>query len=318
MQHVETICLSTLPFPVKMYCRYVDDTFVIVEKHNLQAMHDALNSVHPAIQFTCEMEDGDTLAFLDVLVRRNEGGSLATSVYRKPCDSGNVLSFDSHHPAEHKYAVARTLLSRCDALSSTQTLRKHEETNVATVLNKRSYPQRFVDDTRRRMQRPRESRANNENSVVCIPYVCGVSEAVRRALRPLGVRTVFKPMRTLANVFPKPKDRTPSDEQSGVVYKVNCTDCDACYIGETGRRRHTRIKEHVRDVTKATHSTRAKTELVDHCLTKGHVFDFDNVTTLAREQRWGPRKFIESWFIRHNQNACNSNRGPLPDVYGKI
>lgn len=78
------------------------------------------------------------------------------------------------------------------------------------------------------------------------------------------------------------------------------------------------LKEHLRDTTKATHATRAKTELVDHCLTKGHMFNFDNVATLAREHRWGPRKFVESWFIRRNQSACNSNCGPLPDVYGSI
>ncbi|XP_072145451.1 hemicentin-2-like [Dermacentor andersoni] len=80
------------------------------------------------------------------------------------------------------------------------------------------------------MQKPRESKAERPASFVCIPYVRGVSEAVRRALRPLGVRTVFKPSYTLGNVFPEPKDRTPPDEQSGVVYKVDCSDCGASYI----------------------------------------------------------------------------------------
>ncbi|KAM7290626.1 hypothetical protein ISCGN_027242 [Ixodes scapularis] len=113
-------------------------------------------------------------------------------------------------------------------------------------------------------------------------------------------------------------DRTSSDGQRGVVYKVQCGDCDATYIGETGRKRATRLKEHKRDVAKATHATRSKTELVEHCWTTGHTFDLDNATTLAREQRWGQRKFVESWCIRRDSSVCNTNRGPLPDVYGDV
>ncbi|KAG0417603.1 hypothetical protein HPB47_005478 [Ixodes persulcatus] len=104
----------------------------------------------------------------------------------------------------------------------------------------------------------------------------------------------------------------------GVVYQVNCVDCDATYIGETGRRRSTRLKEQRRDVVKATHATRSKSELVDHSWTTAHTFDLDNAATLAREQRWGPRNFVESWFIRRDLKACNTNRDPLPDVYGDL
>ncbi|KAM7312050.1 uncharacterized protein ISCGN_008955 [Ixodes scapularis] len=113
-------------------------------------------------------------------------------------------------------------------------------------------------------------------------------------------------------------DRTSADGQRGVVYKVQCGDCDATYIGETGRKRATRLKEHKRDVAKATHATRSKTELAEHCWTTGHSFDLDNATTLAREQRWGQRKLVESWFIRRDSSVCNTNRGPLPDVYGDV
>uniref|UniRef100_A0A131YEL2 Tick transposon n=1 Tax=Rhipicephalus appendiculatus TaxID=34631 RepID=A0A131YEL2_RHIAP len=75
--------------------------------------------------------------------------------------------------------------------------------------------------------------------------------------------------------------------KSGVVHKVPCGHCDATYIGETGRKRSTRLKEHKGDVAKATHATPCKTELVEHCWTTGHAFDFSNATTLAREQSNG-------------------------------
>lgn len=43
-----------------------------------------------------------------------------------------------------------------------------------------------------------------------------------------------------------------------------------------------RLAEHRRDVVKATHATRSKSELVDHSWTTAHTFDLDNA---AREQR---------------------------------
>ncbi|CAN7978756.1 unnamed protein product, partial [Ixodes persulcatus] len=244
MEHVEKLVVNSLSFPLKMYCRYVDDTFVILKKVNLHTFHLALNSIHTAIQFTCETERDGVLPFLDVLVRRVGGGAVETEVYRKPCDSGNVLCFDSHHPAEHKRAVVRTLLSRCDVLSSNDDLRSRELTRISTSLGRRHYPGSFISDARKRMQQCRVDTGGKGKPTVCIPYVRGTSDSIRRALTPLGIRTVFKPAYTLAKAFSKPKDVTPANAQTGVVYKVNCVDCDATYIGETGRRRSTRLKEH--------------------------------------------------------------------------
>ena len=31
------------------------------------------------------------------------------------------------------------------------------------------------------------------------------------------------------------KDKVSCKENQGAIYKINCIDCDACYIGESGR-----------------------------------------------------------------------------------
>ncbi|CAN7977908.1 unnamed protein product, partial [Ixodes persulcatus] len=238
MEYVEKFVMTSLSFPLKMYCRYVDDTFVILKKVNLHAFHFALNSINTAIQFTCETERDGVLPFLDVLVHRVGGGAVETEVYRKPCDSGNVLCFDSHHPAEHKRAVVRTLLSRCDVLSSNDDLRSQELARISTSLGRRNYQGSFINETRKHMQQCRVDTGGKRKPIVCIPYVRGTSNSIRRALTPLGIRTLFKPTYTLANAFAKPKDITPANAQTA------CVDCDATYIGETGIRRSTWLKEH--------------------------------------------------------------------------
>ena len=46
------------------------------------------------------------------------------------------------------------------------------------------------------------------------------------------------------SVFRKPKDRIVESEESGFAYEIPCRDCDAIYIGETGRSLKTRKREH--------------------------------------------------------------------------
>ena len=40
------------------------------------------------------------------------------------------------------------------------------------------------------------------------------------------------------------KDRVAYLDRSSIIYKINCIDCDASYIGLTDRRFKTRILEH--------------------------------------------------------------------------
>lgn len=58
-----------------VYMRYVEDTFSIfdsaIDATNFLAQ---LNSLHPSIKFTMEVEKDMALPFLDVLVERKDGG----------------------------------------------------------------------------------------------------------------------------------------------------------------------------------------------------------------------------------------------------
>ena len=54
----------------------------------------------------------------------------------------------------------------------------------------------------------------------------------------------MKPFRTLRKILSHPKDCIPDDDKSNVMYKINCRDCDASYVGETGRALKTHVSEH--------------------------------------------------------------------------
>ncbi|BHF64487.1 hypothetical protein SprV_0200749200 [Sparganum proliferum] len=64
----------------KFWARYVDDTFVIIDRDKINYYAEVLNSIIPDLQFTREEEVGDKPPFLDVLVCRQPNGKVATSV----------------------------------------------------------------------------------------------------------------------------------------------------------------------------------------------------------------------------------------------
>ena len=105
MEYFEQKALSTAPNP-RLWCRYVDDTFVIQKEVNKQDFLQHINGVDPAIQFTVEnnKEDG-AIPFLDTTVKPEADSNLSITVYRKPTDRDQYLHWDSHHHLSAKFSV---------------------------------------------------------------------------------------------------------------------------------------------------------------------------------------------------------------------
>jgi len=84
------------------------------------------------------------------------------------------------------------------------------------------------------MTKPRQSQERPLGFAV-LPYVKGVSDRVGRVLRKFHVRPAFRPVRTLGQIFKKPKDRPTIDQVQAIAYKVSCHDCTFTYVGESKR-----------------------------------------------------------------------------------
>ncbi|XP_072395107.1 uncharacterized protein [Diabrotica undecimpunctata] len=78
MQEIEIRAITTAEYKPKLWLRYVDDTFIIwthgEEKLNTFLNH--INTIHPKIQFTMELEKDQQLPFLDVLIIKKTDGTL--------------------------------------------------------------------------------------------------------------------------------------------------------------------------------------------------------------------------------------------------
>ena len=66
-------------------------------------------------------------------------------------------------------------------------------------------------------------------------YIKNVWERVARILKQFNIHLSHRPSCKIRNKLCNFKDSREPPYQAGVVYKINCNDCDAVYIGETGR-----------------------------------------------------------------------------------
>ena len=150
----------------------------------------------------------------------------------------------------------------------------------------------------------------------------GVSDPLERIFRKHNIATAVKPHQTLRQTLVHPKDKKTLNEQSGIVYKIPCKDCDQVYIGETGRPFSVRKREHLKDVQdfeklpytrssrKQSHNEQNKSAITDHVASTNHSIDWDSSTAVAREDNRLRRWIRESIHIQMEAgNTMNRDRG---------
>ncbi|CAH3040212.1 unnamed protein product [Pocillopora meandrina] len=86
--------MTTSFYEPRIWKRYMDDTFTILDRENVDDFLQYLNNQQPSIRFTMETEKDNKLAFLDTAVLREPDGPLTTSVYRKPTHTDQYLAYD--------------------------------------------------------------------------------------------------------------------------------------------------------------------------------------------------------------------------------
>ena len=134
-------------------------------------------------------------------------------------------------------------MRRANTIPSSEALRTEETSNVQDSLQVKGYPTKFIENAAQPRSGP-QSHHPDPAGLAVVPYVQGVSDRVKRTLEHFNIRTAFKPIRTLASVFKKPKDRPSEEKIAGIVYRVECKDCDFSYIGESKRCWASRRVEH--------------------------------------------------------------------------
>ena len=141
-----------------------------------------------------------------------------------------------------------------------------------------------------------------DNKTVTIPYIEGASQAIRRVLAPLGIRTAIRSTKMKWRVMKRVKDRESDDEIPGVVYAIGCAECKEVYIGETKRTTKQRIREHRADTRIGRID---KSAIAEHAHITGHRVHWEP-KVIEREQDSGKRKVKEALHIHRMRKRSGS------------
>ena len=124
---------------------------------------------------------------------------------------------------------------------------------------------------------------------------------------------MFKNSFTIGSFF-KCKDKVPDSMCSDIIYKYDCSSCNARYIGSSIRTLHQRMSEH-RGVSFRTGrfiSNPSHSEIRNHVLSADHVLKIENFSILDTARDRNDLRILESLYIFKLKPNLNSYASSEP------
>lgn len=296
--------LPSLPFSVPFLYLYVDDILTAVPCDKLDVTLQIFNSYHPCLQFTSEVEVGNTIPFLDMSVIRYDN-KLITNWYQKPMATGRLINFGSCHSNVHKIGVIKSLVRRVMSLSDARFYRDNCG-RIKSILRMNGYPGHLINKIMSSMNtRDNASKQSTVNDIVRyrVPFVPLLTNRIRSLLNTPTVEVVPYYGKSVGSIYSKLKDKVNKQLKSSIIYEVPCLSCPGKYIGQTKNYLRTRINQHKLDCRHIEKS--GTTALSRHAHDLGHVFGFDDVRILDTEPILKKRLIKEMIYINREPHSVN-------------
>ncbi|KYN22422.1 hypothetical protein ALC57_05184 [Trachymyrmex cornetzi] len=272
---------------------------------------DKFNEFYPRLQFSVE-KGGDKIDFLDVSIFIHNN-KFIFDWYRKPTFSGRFLNFLSNHPLSQKRGTVFSLVDRAFLLSDYRFHYKNL-TFIINILLDNDYPIKFIFETvnqrikyliksRHAIQHKTTDTSMNEKPVswLTVPFIPFHTEKFKR-FNSNDIRVSYHSPNKMSKYIKVQKDILNKNCKNNVVYKISCNDCDASYVGQTGRQLRTRISEHRNHIK---YNTTTRSVITEHRLQNNHDFRWDDVEILDEEPIYRKRLISEMVNIKKQTNSLN-------------
>lgn len=328
----EAIC--ELSYDPLLLVKYVDDILLIAPQDELEDTLTIFNNVNSHIKFTIEYENNNCIPYLDMTIIHNEDGSISTNFFQKPTHKGRILNFKSNHPYHQRINTARNFVNRIFSLSSQQFWKQNIGVAV-NILRKNSYPDSLIKSVITDCFKSKfilspvdpETNLNTENNpklYISCNYVNGLSENISKLFKKftLNHTIALKSNKNIKQLHNPKKDPIPTLKKSGLIYAMDCNDCEKVYVGQTGQFLVNRMYQHKNDYkNREKLKNKHHSAAVEHALTTRHSFNYDNPTILHSEQQKSKRNTIEMIYIKKfKEKAVNikSDTEKLSSTYSHL
>ena len=246
----------------KIFHRYMDDILRSMKRDDVDGILARVNALHPNLEFTIETEDGGSIPFLDMLITRSDQ-RLHSDWYTKPTDTGLCLSYHACAPTRFKRNTVEGMVHRIHHASSTWAAFHRGLEKAKVIWERNQYPPAFYNPLVRKViakiinERPDQAEQARSRPIVSekrvkscliLQYRGKVSDKMSRKVKGISqdINIVFTTCK-MKSALPSLKAKVSKDYCSRVVYKITCTSCSACYVGQTSRHLKTRVTEHLKD-----------------------------------------------------------------------
>ena len=102
-----------------------------------------INNLHQDIKFAMEEESNGELAFLDTLLKQNNG-EISVLVSRKPTHTDQYLNYSSHHQTSCKESVVSSLFNRAYSNITNKDDLHEENARIKQVLKENGYQESII------------------------------------------------------------------------------------------------------------------------------------------------------------------------------
>ncbi|BHF71206.1 hypothetical protein SprV_0401426100 [Sparganum proliferum] len=250
MGKVEKTRLQDTISGLVFYGRYVDDIFCLADgTTDTEGLVQKFSSAQPSLKFTAEAETDNEIAFLDVLLHRQDDRSMQRRVFRKKTWTGHYVNFHSFVPINIKRNLVQGLAAKVRRICSPEAI-EEELQHLRNTLRESGYPDRFIiRNIGKRAAKPTAATAEKKEATeswragrVVLNPLAYLSDDVHFSLPPVGywcavlwgiLAVTMRKVLTgalifaficLIEVFAKPKNTTiSSDRASGNGTAPNST-----------------------------------------------------------------------------------------------
>jgi hypothetical protein len=315
MAHFEKIIFNSNNKHIKQitfWARYVDDIFCIFKGTERQAngLLKHINSLNDKIQFTIEFENNNQLNFLDITIKK-DNNKLAYNIYRKPTYTDTIIHAKSKQSWTIKMSPFHSYIHRLLNIPMNPIDYNKEVQIIKTIAQNNGYNPKIIEDIIKHKQKkilqknfyPIVNESENKKWHT-LNYIPTISKQITKILNKFDVKIINVNTNNVGTMLINGKDKIPTLEKSG-VYQINCKDCQAIYVGQSGRNIKTRLNEHKRAILQNLPNT----GFTEHCINNNHFPDMDSYKLLYNINKSKKLNYLEILEIKKaiNRNANVTN-----------
>ena len=122
----------------------MDNILTTIKESLIDSKLSEINSLQSKLKFTLEVEQNGNLPFLDICVEHHEG-TLCSTRYCKPTDTGLILKFHAMAPKSYKNSVIQGFVYRIYRVCSLWKKLYESLIKAEAILEQNQYPPNFYE-----------------------------------------------------------------------------------------------------------------------------------------------------------------------------